>query len=123
MAKRKRSIENIIEFPEAHDIARPSRLLAHRLREARLAKQMTQSALAEVIGVTRQSVSAYEAGDKSPEPPTFSRITDALGQPPSFFTTDNLPLFGEQKPQFFRQCGPKTLRKNIACKILERFSC
>jgi transcriptional regulator with XRE-family HTH domain len=94
------------------------RLLPHRLREARLAKRMTQASLADIIGVARQAVSAYEAGDKSPDPDTFRRLINALEQPPSFFTIDSLPVFGEQKPQFFRKCVPKTLRKNIACKIL-----
>jgi Zn-dependent peptidase ImmA (M78 family)/transcriptional regulator with XRE-family HTH domain len=118
MAERKRSIKNVITFPEDHRAAPIRRLLPHRLREARQAKRMTQASLADIIGVTRQAVSAYEAADKSPDSDTFRRLVDALGQPPAFFTTDNLSVFGEQKPQFFRKCGPKTLRKNMACKIL-----
>lgn len=109
----------IIEFPLRNRSASPvRRLIPHRLRDARKAKRMTQSALAEIIGVTRQSISAYEAGEKVPEPENFSRIVNALGQPFSFFTTENTPIFGEQKPHFFRKNGPDTLRKYEACSVL-----
>ena len=86
-----------------------------------MAKRMTQTRLGDVVGVTRQSVSAYESGDKRPDAGTFRRIVDALQQPPSFFTVDNLTVFGEQKPRFFRRCGPELVRKNMACEILGRW--
>lgn len=109
----------IIEFPLQNRYASSvRRLIPYRLRDARKAKRMTQSALAEIIGVTRQSISAYEAGEKAPEPEKFSRIVHALGQPFSFFTTENIPSFGEQKPHFFRKNGPDTLRKYEACSVL-----
>jgi Zn-dependent peptidase ImmA (M78 family)/DNA-binding XRE family transcriptional regulator len=121
MAKRKRPIKNIIEFPKESRAAPVRRLIPHRLRDARKAKQMTQGHLGEMIGVTRQSISAYEAGEKSPDSETFTRIVDVLEQPPSFFTTDNLGFLGEERPRFFRKCGPETLRKNEACEILGRW--
>jgi Zn-dependent peptidase ImmA (M78 family)/transcriptional regulator with XRE-family HTH domain len=121
MAERKRPVKNIIGFPEENRTALLRRLLPYRVREARMAKRMTQTHLGDIVGVTRQSVSAYEAGDKWPDAGTFRRLVDALEQPPSFFTTDNLNVFGEQKPQFFRKCGPELLRKNVACEILGRW--
>jgi len=121
MAERKRPIKNLFEFPEESRAAPLRRLLPYRLREARMAKRMTQTHLGDIVGVTRQAVSAYEAGNKRPDVGTFRRLVDALEQPPSFFTTDNLTVFGEQKPQFFRRCGPELLRKNVACKILGRW--
>src|SRR5688500_10022259 len=113
--------ENIIEFPRESRAAAIRRLIPSRLRDARKAKRMTQGRLGEMVGVTRQSISAYEASEKSPDSKTFTRIVDALEQPPSFFTTENLSGFGEQKPRFFRKCGPETLRKNEACEILGRW--
>jgi Zn-dependent peptidase ImmA (M78 family)/transcriptional regulator with XRE-family HTH domain len=121
MAERKRPVRNIIEFPKESRAAPIRRLIPHRLRDARKAKRMTQGRLGEIIGVTRQAISAYESGEKSPDSETFTHIVDALEQPPAFFTTDNLSVFGEEKPRFFRKCGPETLRKNEACEILGRW--
>lgn len=82
---------------------------------------MTQGRLGDIICVTRQFISACESGEKSPDSETFTRMVDALEQPPAFFTTDNLSVFGEEKPKFFRKCGPETLRRNEACEILGRW--
>jgi Zn-dependent peptidase ImmA (M78 family)/transcriptional regulator with XRE-family HTH domain len=121
MAGRKRPIKNIIEFPKESRAAPVRRLIPHRLRDARKAKRMTQGGLGEIVGVTRQAISAYESSEKSPDSETFARIIDALEQPTAFFTRDDLSLFGEEKPRFFRKCGPETLRKNEACEILGRW--
>lgn len=78
---------------------------------------MTQAELGRRANVTRQSISAYETGEKCPEAKTFQLLISALDQPPSFFTSERPPVFGKQKPRFFRQSGPKTIRKNEACAV------
>ena len=60
-------------------MARTTRV-TNRLRELRFAAgEMTQAALAERIGMTRQSVIAIEAGRYSPSLETAFKIARALG--------------------------------------------
>lgn len=46
---------------------------------------MTKREIAESIGVSERSVSAYEKGDQEPEPSTVQRMTKALNFPQAFF--------------------------------------
>lgn len=110
---------NIVEFPGAARAGQAGRrLIPSRLQDARKAARLTQTDLGEAVGVTRQAVSAYEHGDKSPEAETFARLCDVLGQPPAFFTTEDAPDFGRYSVRFFRKVGPDTLRRNDACAVL-----
>lgn len=79
---------------------------------------MSQGELGDRIGVTRQAVSAYERGDKNPEPETFDSIARTLNQPVIFFTAGSSARFGEFGPKFFRKFGSDTVRRNEACTIL-----
>lgn len=56
-----------------------------RLTEAREANGLTQIALADLLQVTRQAVSQYEADDASPSPEVMRRISDKLDLPIRFF--------------------------------------
>jgi Zn-dependent peptidase ImmA (M78 family)/transcriptional regulator with XRE-family HTH domain len=80
--------------------------------------RLNQVELGQRVGVTRQAISAYEHGDKMPEPDTFNRLASELGQPPAFFTSEDRPTFGEFRPRFFRKRGPETIRRNEACAVL-----
>ena len=114
--------DNIVEFPNSIPATSSGRRLTPaRFRDARKALRLTQTELGERVGVTRQSISAYEVGDKTPEPETFSAIARALQQPTSFFTTPDLDVFGEFRPRFFRKFGPDTLRRNEACTIFGKW--
>ena len=46
---------------------------------------MTKREIAESIGVSERSVSAYEKGDQEPEPSNVQRMTKALNFPEAFF--------------------------------------
>jgi Zn-dependent peptidase ImmA (M78 family)/transcriptional regulator with XRE-family HTH domain len=59
--------------------------LGARLKEAREARSMTGSSLADVLGVTRQAVSRYEAGELSPSPEVMHTICACLNLPHHFF--------------------------------------
>lgn len=50
-----------------------------RLKAARIAKGVTQTELAERIGVTAQAVSSFEKGTKEPKMEMVKRIAEALG--------------------------------------------
>lgn len=114
--------DNIVRLKSSSESysARP-KLVAERLTEARLASRLTQTEVAERIGVTRQAVSSYELGAKFPEPETMQRIARELEQPMSFFTSSNRSSFGAFGASFFRKVGADTKRRNQACAVLGRW--
>jgi transcriptional regulator with XRE-family HTH domain len=59
-----------------------------RLREAREARGLNGVALAELLGVTRQTISQYEHDQVSPGPAVMESITRVLRLPPEFFSFD-----------------------------------
>jgi Zn-dependent peptidase ImmA (M78 family)/transcriptional regulator with XRE-family HTH domain len=61
-----------------------------RLTLARNRRGLTKKRLAELIGVTTRSISAFEAGDRDPEEGTVGRIAAALGFPEEFFEAEDL---------------------------------
>src|SRR5262249_34205520 len=94
----------VIQFPSSARPAQAGRLLIpSRLRDARKVARLSQVDLAGLIGVSRQAVSAYERGDKFPEPPTFQKIADVLRQPIIFFTDADREGFGTQSTRFYRK--------------------
>jgi Zn-dependent peptidase ImmA (M78 family)/transcriptional regulator with XRE-family HTH domain len=69
-----------------------------RLAEARQARGMTGVSLAEVIGVTPQSVSQYEKGRQTPRSEVLESIATHLNVPVSYFmrpsaNLDDAPIF------------------------------
>jgi Zn-dependent peptidase ImmA (M78 family)/transcriptional regulator with XRE-family HTH domain len=110
--------DNVISFPAATS---KRRLVVSRLKDARLAVCLNQSELADAVGVTRQAISAYEQGEKSPEPETMMRIAAALKQPVSYFASEDRQVFGEYSSMFFRAVGPTTKRRNMACTVIGRW--
>ncbi len=109
----------IVNFPSASRAAQLGRrLIPTKLRDARRALRLTQEDLRGPVGITRQAESAFESCSKAPEPDTFDKLVDALTQPRFFFMGDDLPVFGEFGPRFFRKVGPETIRKNDACTVL-----
>ena len=53
--------------------------LRNRVREIRLKRGLTQEALGEAVGLTRQSVIAIEKGRFTPSVYTALKLADALG--------------------------------------------
>jgi Zn-dependent peptidase ImmA (M78 family)/transcriptional regulator with XRE-family HTH domain len=58
---------------------------AKRFSLARRRRSLTKREVAERIGVSERSVSAYEKGDQEPDLPNVQRIAKALGFPEAFF--------------------------------------
>lgn len=114
--------QNVFQFPKAAQAEHIGRLLIpDRLTEGRLAARLTQTELAERVGVSRQAVSAYELGDKNPEPNVMTKIASALGQPVVFFTKEQRGGFGKHSANFFRKVGTDTKRRNQACEIYAKW--
>jgi Zn-dependent peptidase ImmA (M78 family)/DNA-binding XRE family transcriptional regulator len=57
-----------------------------RLREAREARGLTATSLADLIGVSRQAISQYENGVQSPRPEIADEIVRVLKLPIDFFS-------------------------------------
>ncbi len=77
-------------------------MIGHRIKKARLDKQLTQSALANVIGVKSQSVHQWEAGTANPRGDRLSKLAMALTVTPQWlqFGDESTPIknvktFGE----------------------------
>ena len=111
---------NVVAF---HGVGRGNarRVVPSRLRDARLASRLNQSELATVIGVSRQAISAFEQGEKAPEPETLARIAGALKQSVSFFAAEDRPVFGESSARFFRAHGPDTKRRYLMCDVFGKW--
>lgn len=58
-----------------------------RLARAREARSLTINSLAEMVDVSRQSLSAYESGKQSPGPVVLDRLATTLNVPVRHFTT------------------------------------
>lgn len=71
-----------------------------RLREAREARGLNGVALAELLGVTRQTISQYEHDQISPGPAVMETITRVLRLPAEFFSFD--AKWVKRRPRFMR---------------------
>jgi Zn-dependent peptidase ImmA (M78 family)/DNA-binding XRE family transcriptional regulator len=82
-----------------------------RLREAREARWLTATSLADLLGVTRSAVSQYENDVQSPRPDVMKRICDCLNLPLHFFLR---PLEELPKPiSFYRSMSAATKAARI----------
>ena len=60
-----------------------------KVKDARAAHGLSQSQLAEMIGVTVRSILAYEKGEKKPRRGTLIKLASALQVSVKFLTDDN----------------------------------
>lgn len=59
--------------------------IPERIRSARMARGITITDLAELIGVTKQALSQYELGHSVPSGEVFMKIVNKLGFPTAYF--------------------------------------
>lgn len=67
-------------------IAQKEPLVPKRIREARLARGLTATELANAVGVSRQAISKYELGSSEPSITVLLAIANTLSMPISFFS-------------------------------------
>ncbi len=60
-------------------------MIAERIRQARLAADLTQEQLADKVGMTKQVISKYENGKSEPNASVIMKLTQALSQEPGYF--------------------------------------
>lgn len=94
------------------------RLNPTKLQKARRAMAMTQTDLARAVGLTRQSISAYEQGTKLPEAETLYAIAKELRQPIAYFAAPDSDVFGPFSARTYRAFGAATNKRNAQCDVL-----
>jgi len=62
-------------------MSRRRRMLALRLRRARIEANLTQRELARLAGVSRRSIQYAESASRKTRPETIRRLREALGEP------------------------------------------
>jgi Zn-dependent peptidase ImmA (M78 family)/transcriptional regulator with XRE-family HTH domain len=77
-----------------------------RLREARQVRSLSAVALAEIAGVSSQSIYHYEGGKASPRPDVLASIARAVNLPEQFFTRPQRAT--EQGTVFWRSMSSAT---------------
>lgn len=80
--------------------------VASRLAEARESRGLKQVALSQLLGITRQAVSAYEKGTSRPTVEMLEKISNALNFPISFFLVERSSVNGSTI--FFRSLASAT---------------
>ncbi len=81
--------------------------IGSRLRIAREARGLTASSLAELVGVSRASISLYETGGASPQPEILENIVELLKLPIAYFLMPENHR-EEHNPIFFRSMASTT---------------
>lgn len=82
-----------------------------RLEFARRRRGLTQTALADAVGVTPRSVKAFEAGDKAPSEDTLDLLAQAVDFPTSFLTLPDPIAMVDVDAVSFRSLKSLTARK------------
>lgn len=86
-----------------------------RIRQARIARGMTQSELGERIGMTRQSISQYEKGSQCPSHETMDKLHEELSFPVAFFYGED--SYEHVAPIFFRRFKTAHVKKQDAIQV------
>ena len=98
------------------------KIIPERLLEARKAIAITQTELAEKVGVSRQLISAFEQGVKQPGNISMHKIASVLDQPIGYFISSNAEFeFGPLSARTYRAFGPTTHRRNDQCDVVARW--
>ncbi|EGP1377318.1 ImmA/IrrE family metallo-endopeptidase [Salmonella enterica] len=92
-----------------------------RLEEAREAKGLTMAELARVLDISRQAISSFEKGLKSPSADTLSAIAKVLGFPERFFLAPNASPFLDGAVHF-RSRSTATKKARVTGKTRGRWA-
>ncbi len=94
------------------------RINPQKLTEARLARSYNISQLADLVGVTRQSISKYEQGLSNISTDVLNRISSKLNFPVSFFFKNSTPFSFNNSTVFYRsfKSSEESIRSMIRIK-------
>lgn len=93
----------------------------NRIKKLRQEKNISQSALASYLGVTQQTVSAYESGDREPDLETLNKIADffdvsvdyLLGRTDIRNTADRIAQILKDDPELLEFWEDLSSRENL----------
>ena len=87
-----------------------------RIRQARIARAMSQIELAAQLNVTKGAVSQYETGTISPGALVMRKIATVLGFPIPFFLKPPHAASSASSPTFFRSLKSTPVKHRYACE-------
>lgn len=94
--------------------------LGIRLKEARESRELTVQGLADILGISRQSVSKYENGDQSPRPEVLDGISKVLRFPRDYFVNERPhDHLTSETPIFYRKLTAAT--KSVRARAERRY--
>ena len=96
------------------------KIVAGRIREARLARGLSALELANVLGVSRQMISKYKNGESGPSADILIKMIDALNFALSFFMKKDSYSMPVSGPIFFRSLArtKSSTREMIKTRLL-----
>lgn len=74
-----------------------------KLKEARLAKGLTQNELAELVNVKHNTISDWERGRSKPDPDSIELLCGALDISPSFLLSDSSSNYTPKEESIIRK--------------------
>lgn len=92
-----------------------------RLTEARNAKAMTMATLSELLGVSRQAISIFEKGLKTPSYENIIKLSNLLDVNIDFFYTKSRNIQPITTPSHFRSFKTATKKSRIKASIQEKW--
>ena len=75
-------------------------LIGKRLKEIRIAQNISQQELADIIGVTKVSVCGYESGKRLPNLYNLMRIANALDVDPNYLLGYDVKVIAEKEVKY-----------------------
>lgn len=94
-----------------------NKIFPEKIREARVARGLSQSQLSELVGVSSQAISQYEKGYSIPNPSVVLRMVDVLDFPISFFSNSSINKSKKGDIVYFRANKNLTKKLQDACKV------
>ncbi|HBH1733618.1 TPA: helix-turn-helix domain-containing protein [Clostridioides difficile] len=88
-----------------NDTKNKKNILEYRIKEARIARGLTQQELADKLNVTKQLLSKYEKGVTKPSIENLIMISKELDFPIEFFMKEKKISLDDSRPIFFRSLG------------------
>ena len=92
---------------------------SEKIRSSREMLEITQTELAELVGVSRRTIVAYEAGEATARKSTIAKLAKALKVSTKFLTDDNCndPLAGIEQDPYVEQA--RELYGNVGARDME----
>lgn len=100
--------------------------IGHKLKTLRKGRKLTQEKAAELLGITRATVSNYEVGRRSPHISELKRIADFYGVGLDYFgivpTDEVFDLLSRAKEVFNSPAVPKEKKEDLFKELMRLYT-